>query len=70
MHQAPSPLDVCWPDGTPRSQGNAFAVLYRARSAPSSPQPRARRRVSAERGRALPFSLPGTRVRNRGMDAE
>jgi len=65
MHQAPSPPDACWPDGTPRSQGNAFAVLYRARSALSSPQPQTRRRVSAKRDKALPFSLPGTRVRTR-----
>ncbi|KOC25950.1 hypothetical protein GL58_00675 [Comamonas testosteroni] len=28
--------DTRWPDGTPRSRGNAFDVLYRSRSAPAA----------------------------------
>lgn len=54
-----------WPDGTPRSQGNAFAVLYRSRSAPANPEPEARLKAGAKQDKALPFSLPGTRARSR-----
>lgn len=52
-----------WPDGTPRSRGNAFDVLYRAKG--DYPEPVARRKAGAKHGKALPFSLPGTRVRTR-----
>ncbi len=57
--------DTRWPDGTPRSRGNAFDVLYRSRHAPESPEPDSRRKAGAKHGRALPFSLPGTRARTR-----
>ena len=52
-----------WPDGTPRSRGNAFDVLYRSKG--DSPEPAARRKAGAKHGKALPFCLPGTRVRTR-----
>lgn len=61
----PSQSNIYWPDGTPRSQGNAFAVLYRSRCAPAAPEPESRRKAGAKHGKALPFSLPGTRVRTR-----
>ena len=57
--------DNRWPDGTPRSQGNAFDVLYRSRHAPDTPEHATRRKAGAKHGRALPFSLPGTRARTR-----
>lgn len=57
--------DTRWPDGTPRSRGNAFDVLYRSRHAPGSAEQDQRRKAGAKHGRALPFSLPGTRARTR-----
>ncbi len=61
MNQSQS--NTRWPDGTPRSQGNAFDVLYRSKG--DSPEQTARRKAGAKHGKALPFSLPGTRVRTR-----
>jgi hypothetical protein len=54
-----------WPDGTHRSQGNAFAVLAQPRAQPKPFQGKAPRRVGAKHGKALPFSLQGTRPRTR-----
>ncbi|GEQ77944.1 hypothetical protein CTTA_4949 [Comamonas testosteroni] len=60
--------DTCWPDGTPRSQGNAFDVLSRSQRVSSKPA--ARSMVGVKHGKALPFSLPGTRARTRRGDTE
>ncbi len=64
MSQAPASKPGAWPDGTPRSQGNAFAVLYSPRHVNAADNSNAARKPHTS-GKQLPFSLPGTRCRSR-----
>lgn len=64
MSEAPELKPSAWPDGTPRSQDNAFAVLYVTRAPGACSENEKKRHVST-RTKALPFCLPGTRVRTR-----
>ncbi len=63
MSQVPETKPSAWPDGTPRSQGNAFAVLYSQRVARAAGEDSLARKPRAG-GKQLPFSLPGTRCRS------
>jgi len=65
MNQALTSTVCTWPDGTRRSQGNAFSILSRPRAQQGEVQSGAAHKPVSRTGKALPFSLPGTRARTR-----